>query len=148
VRAVHHAIDVAAPPERVWGVLTDLSTWTRWFPFLRDVRVHGGAADPWRVGARFTMRFAAGPLALPVTVTVEECDAPYKVRWVGGRLGLRGDHAYTIDVRAKGVTRFTSHEEFTGPLSRLVAGPVFARLDDATHRSMDLFRNLVEQTRA
>jgi hypothetical protein len=135
---VHHAIDVAATPDDCWRVFSDLATWTRWFPMLQ--RVDGEL----RPGGKLTLRFAAGPASLPVDVAIQEFKPGELVRWVGGRLGVRGDHAYSFGVHAPGTTRFTSHESFSGLGARLITGPIFARLDGETHQSMERFKALVE----
>ncbi|MCU1278420.1 MAG: cyclase/dehydrase [bacterium] len=135
---VHHAIDVAATPDDCWRVFSDLSTWTRWFPMLQ--RVDGEL----RSGGKLTLRFAAGPTSLPVDVAIEEYKPSELVRWVGGRLGVRGDHAYSFAVSNPGLTRVTSRECFSGFGARLITGPIFAKLDNETHQSMERFKALVE----
>ena len=135
---VHHAIDVAATPDECWRVFSDLSTWTRWFPMLQGV--HGEL----RSGGKLTLRFAAGPGSLPVEVAIEEFAPGERVRWVGGRLGVRADHAYSFEVHQPETTRFTSRECFSGFGARLITGPIFARFDDAAHQSMAHFKALVE----
>src|SRR5690349_21223255 len=109
---VHHAIDVAAPPEVCWRALSDLSQWPRWFPMCKDARAVGG--EPWRIGGRVEITFHAGPVPLPVTVEVKELEPGRIVRWVGGRMGMSGNHSYTFSVNSPGLTRVTSHEEFSG----------------------------------
>jgi hypothetical protein len=141
VPTVEHAIDVAATPADCWRVFHDLATWPRWFPFLRGVR------GELRAGGRLTLLFAAGPTSLPVDVTVEEFAPPARVRWIGGKLGVRGDHSYTFETKFPGTTRFTSSETFSGFGARLIAGPIFAKLDGETHSSMERFKALVEATR-
>ena len=144
---VRHAIDVAATPEACWKVLTDLTTWPRWFPRARWASVVGDEPDPWHLGGRFEIAFDFG---VPVSVkpTVEELDRSrpsyYKVRWVGSGFGITGNHAYTLEVQQPGLTRVTSDEEFSGIGARLVAGPVFKRLDEEVHRSLERFKELVE----
>ena len=135
---VQHAIDVAATPEDCWRIFGDLATWPRWFPMLE--RVEGEL----RAGGRLTLRFAVGPARLPVEVAIEEYRPGELVRWVGGRLGVRGDHFYSFAVNNPGSTRVTSHETFSGVGARLITGPVFARLDGETHQSMERFKALVE----
>ncbi|HEY1588055.1 MAG TPA: SRPBCC family protein, partial [Polyangia bacterium] len=99
---VHHAIDVAATPDDCWRIFSDLSTWARWFPMLH--RVDGEL----RAGGRLKLIFAAGPAHLPVDVTIEEYKPRELVRWVGGKLGVRGDHYYSFAVNTPGTTRVTS----------------------------------------
>ena len=135
---VHHAIDVAATPDECWRVFSDLSTWTRWFPMLRSVE------GELRSGGRLRLAFAAGPASFPVDVTIEEYRPRELVRWVGGRLGVRGDHSYSFGESQPRITRVTSREMFSGLGSRLITGPIFDKLDGETHQSMERFKALVE----
>lgn len=135
---VHHAIDVAATPDDCWRVFSDLATWTRWFPMLRAVE------GELRAGGRLRLSFAAGPASFPVEVTIEEYRPRELVRWVGGRLGVRGDHFYSFSVNNPGTTRVTSRECFSGIGARLITGPIFEKLDGETHQSMERFKALVE----
>jgi hypothetical protein len=139
---VHHAIDVAASPDDCWRVFADLGSWPAWFPFLRAVR------GELRIGGRLTLSIAAGPTALPLQVTVEELVAGERVRWRGGALGVTGNHSYSFSTPAPGLTRVTSHEEFSGLGARLIAGPIFDRFDGEVHQSMARFKALVEATHA
>jgi len=139
---VQHAIDVAATPAECWRVFADLSTWTRWFPMLREV------SGELRLGGRLKLGFIAGPTTLPVTVTIEELVPGERIRWKGGALGVRGDHSYLFAVNHPGLCRVTSRECFSGLGARLIAGPVFAKIDGEVHHSMERFKALVEATRA
>jgi hypothetical protein len=133
---------VAATPDECWRVFSDLTTWTRWFPMLRAVR------GELRAGGRLTLSFAAGPTTLPVDVNIEEYEPAQRIRWIGGKLGIRGDHSYLFSVNNPGLTRVTSRECFSGLGARLIAGPVFAKLDGEVHSSMERFKALVEAKRA
>jgi hypothetical protein len=135
---VHHAIDVAATPDDCWRIFSDLSTWTRWFPMLQKVD------GELRAGGKLTLTFAAGPARVPVEVMIEEYRRGELVRWVGGRLGVRGDHSYSFSVNNPGTTRVTSRECFSGFGARLITGPIFNKLDGETHQSMARFKALVE----
>jgi hypothetical protein len=139
---VHHAIDVAASPEACWRVFADLGSWPAWFPFLRAVR------GELRTGARLTLSIAAGPTALPLRVTVEELVPGQRVSWRGSALGVTGCHSYSFATPAAGLTRVTSHEEFSGLGARLIAGRVFDKFDGEVHQSMARFKALVEATHA
>lgn len=139
----HHAIDIAATPEQCWRVLTDLSTWPRWFPRLKYASVVGAAPDPWRVGGQFEIVFDFG-ISVSVKPVVQELERAKRVRWIGRGWGIEGDHAYTLETKAPGMTRVTSHEEFSGFGARLITGGVQARLDDEVHRSMAKLKALVE----
>src|SRR4051812_29010049 len=124
---VHHAIDVKAPPEECWKRFVDLDAWPKWFPLCKNARSLGD--NPWRVGGRIEIVFHAGPLGVPIVVELEELDPRKLVRWRGGRLGLSGNHSYTFSVNSPGLTRVTSHEEFSGMAARWIPGKVIERID-------------------
>jgi hypothetical protein len=140
---VRHAIDVAATPEACWKVLADLGTWPRWFPRLKYASVLGGDNDPWRVGGRFEIVFDFG-LSVSVRPVVEEIEKARRVRWVGKGMGIQGNHSYTFETKSPGLTRVTSHEEFSGLGARLMTRRVVGLLDTEVHRSMERFKALVE----
>lgn len=139
---VQHAIDVAATPDECWRVFADLAGWPRWFPFLRGVK--GELAS----GGRLTLLFAAGPTTLPVNVDIQELQPAAKIRWIGGAMGVRGDHSYLFSVNISGMTRVTSAECFSGLGARLIAGPLLSKLDGEVHQSMARFKQLVEARQA
>src|SRR5262245_23615053 len=108
---VHHAIDVKASPDACWERFADLSFWPQWFPLCKNAR--GLDGNPWRIGGRIEITFQAGPMGVPVVVELAELEPGKVVRWVGGRLGMSGNHSYTFGVNSPGLTRVTSHEEFS-----------------------------------
>lgn len=57
--------NVAAPPETVWRLLTDVEQWPRWGPTVTGASVPGGVIE---AGARGTVRTLAG-VTLPFRVT-------------------------------------------------------------------------------
>jgi hypothetical protein len=139
---VHHAIDVNAAPNACWERFVDLGRWREWFPLCKNARSLNG--NPWRVGGRIEITFQAGPLGVPVVVEVEEIEPSKVVRWRGGRLGLSGMHSYTFGVNSPGLTRVTSHEEFSGVAAKWIPRRIIDRLDGEVHRSMERFKSLVE----
>jgi hypothetical protein len=141
--AVHHAIDVSATPEACWKVLGDLTTWPHWFPRLKWASTLNGDSDPWRIGGRFQIAFDFG-IAVTVRTTVEELEPARKVRWVGTGFGITGNHSYTLHSHRPGLTRVTSHEEFTGLGARLMTARIRRMLDEEVHLSLERFRDLVE----
>jgi hypothetical protein len=136
---VHHAIDVKAAPDECWRTFAELADWPKWFPLCKNVRSLDG--NPWKLGNRIEIVFQPG---FPVVVKVEELEPAKIVRWRGGRLGMTGNHSYTFSVNSTGLTRVTSHEEFSGLASKWIPRAVVDRLDGEVHRSMERFKALVE----
>jgi hypothetical protein len=113
------SIDIAAPPERVWEVLTQLAAYPGWNPFI--VRAEGTVA----VGERLSLRMQpVGARQVTVRPTVLEATPGRRLRW-RGRLGFPGvfdvEHVFTISGRAGGGVRLVQEEQFRGVLAPLMA---------------------------
>jgi uncharacterized protein YndB with AHSA1/START domain len=105
------SIDIAAPPERVWDLLTDVTSMGRWSPECYSCRWVDGATGP-AVGARFTGRNKRGLLRWSTTSTVRVADQPRHFAWEVDRSGMRW--GYRFDPVDDG-TRVTEYREEVGP---------------------------------
>jgi hypothetical protein len=113
--------EVAAAPEVVFGVLTDVTRWHEWCTWL------AWDAGEMREGARLSLRLTppagGGYSFAPTVLTV---DAPRHLAWVG-RTGLPGvfdgEHHFELTAIADGRTRLVNRERYAGLLS-----PLFKRL--------------------
>lgn len=108
------SIEIAAEPERVWQILTDLPKWTEWNKTVEKVV---GIAQP---GQKVTVYTKLSPgRAFPVKVT--EFTAPSRMVWTGGMpLGLfTGQRTYRLDATPTG-TRFSMSETFSGLMAPLI----------------------------
>ncbi len=88
-------IDIAAPPERVWEVLTDFAAYGEWNPFLTDI-----TGKP-KKGAGLVVEMA-GPTGRPVIFrpTVLTADPGKELRWRGGLFLPRlfdGEHVFLLE---------------------------------------------------
>ena len=104
---------IDAPPEVVWGILTDAEGWPAWEPNV--TRIEGRIAP----GERITVRTRLSDRAFPATV---EAFAPSeRMVWASGMpLGLfRGARTFTLEPVGGG-TRVTTHERFSGLLLPLI----------------------------
>ena len=105
---------IAAPPAKVWEVLTDVAKWPEWDPFCE--KIEGELALGNKIKA-FT-KLSPGR-AFPVKVT--DLSAPQRMEWSGGMpLGLfKGVRTFTLEASGSG-TQFTMREEFSGPMLFLI----------------------------
>ena len=78
------AIDIAATPERVWAVLTDLASYPQWNPVFRE------ASGQVAVGNRITLTSTQPATGHTMTVKVKVLTAEpaTELRWVSSVLGL------------------------------------------------------------
>mgnify|MGYP001825684409 FL=1 len=131
-------IEIEAPAEAVWEVLTGLDAYPEWNPFIVS------AAGQIEVGATLRNRLESPngkPMTFKPTVTVVEPNT--KFEWLG-RLGFPGlfdgRHIFELEPTAAG-TRFVQREEFTGILV-----PLFARsLDGKTRAGFEAMNRAMKQ---
>ena len=118
--AIHTEIDIDAPQQKTWDVLTDLPKWPEWNPFIHyasgtltlgnyiDVLVQPTGAKP--------IKGKGHVIAL---------EAPHQMVWaaaLGGSWIFRGEHHFQVDATPDGKSRFEQYEEFTGILVPLLKG--------------------------
>ena len=118
-------IDIDASPQRVWHVLTDLSAFPDWNPFI--VRA-GGRIE---VGGKLTLRMQpVGGRAVTLKPTVIEAVDGSRLRW-RGTVGIPGlldaDHVLELAPLDGGGTRLHHDEHFHGLLVPLMAKSVHRR---------------------
>ena len=120
-RTIRSAIEIRAPLDAVWRILTDFSAYPEWNPHIRKVR-----GQP-RVGGRITIhsRPPRGRTVVlrPVVVT---WSPPSEFRWRGtflSRVLFTGEHGFKLEELAETRVRFHQDETFSGLLV-----PLYARL--------------------
>lgn len=111
-------IDIAAPPARVWQVLTDFSAYHEWNPFVTSI-----TGKP-LVGAKLALTLSPPQSdEMKFRPTVLVCDEPRELRWLG-KLWIPGlfdgEHFFQCNEAAEGHTRFVHGENFKGLLVKLV----------------------------
>lgn len=132
-------IDVAAPPDVVWGVLTDFDRWQEWNPEVKSMSFDGPLAP----GAMF--RWKAGPGT--IVSTVEEIDRPRYIRWRGRTLSIAAVHEWRFEGRDGG-TRVETDESFSGTLVRLLRGSLQKQLDRSLEEGLGHLKREAERRAA
>jgi demethylmenaquinone methyltransferase / 2-methoxy-6-polyprenyl-1,4-benzoquinol methylase len=122
VKTLAAKIDVEAPPDRVWEVLTDFPSYPQWNPFMFSVEGRAEAGAHLRIGMQ-----RRGGMVLRFGGRVVVADPPRELAWTGEGLRghwpglLRGDRRVVIEPLAGGRSRLQMHTTFTGVLSPLMA---------------------------
>ncbi len=132
-------IDVAAPPDVVWEVLTDFDRWQEWNPGVKSMSFDGPLAP----GAMF--RWKAGPGT--IVSTVEEIDRPRYIRWRGRTLSIAAVHEWRFEGRDGG-THVETDESFSGMLARLLRGSLQKQLDRALEEGLEHLKREAERRAA
>jgi hypothetical protein len=114
------AVEIEAPAERVWEVLTDLEAYPTWNPFIRR------AAGELRRGARIQVTVQPpGRSEFSFEPTLIAVEPGRELRWLG-HLGVRGlfdgEHGFTIEPLGDNRVRFRHHEVMRGLLVPFLGG--------------------------
>jgi hypothetical protein len=117
-------IDIDAAPDAVWAVLSDLSAYPDWNPFIRE------ASGELAAGARLDLKMQPeGGRAMRFRPKVLYAAPGRELRW-RGRLVARGvfdgEHRFAIEPTAGG-SRLLQEERFTGVLVPLLANGLRTR---------------------
>lgn len=87
------SVTIAAPPERVWNVLTRIDAWPQWFGAISDVQCNGavqpGTAFKWKV---------SGAAISSVFHTVKQHE---RLGWQGKSMGATAIHNWKIEPLGK-----------------------------------------------
>jgi uncharacterized protein YndB with AHSA1/START domain len=124
-RVVRVAAEIAAPPERVWALLTNAADIPRWNSTV--TQIEGRIAR----GERLAIRVPITSRTFKVTVDIVE--PPARLVWSAGSAVFRGVRTCTLAPTAAGATRFVLEEVFTGIMLPLISlslpdfKPVFER---------------------
>lgn len=120
-RTIRSAIEIRAPLETVWGVLTDFASYPDWNPHIRQVR---GRV---KTGARISIHTRPpGGRLIVMRPTVINWEPPNELRWRSTFLSWRlfsGEHGFRLEPIAVNRVRFVQDETFRGLLV-----PLYSRL--------------------
>lgn len=130
MQKIQSQIEINAPAEQVWQILTDFAAFPQWNPFIP--RISGEAK---RGGSLEVRLQAPDSVGMTLRPTVLEAEPNREFRWVGRLVipGLfAGEHSWTLEPLGPNRVRFIQHETFTGLLV-----PFFRRILTATLRGFE-----------
>ena len=131
MREIRTEIEIDAPPERVWDVLTDTAAYDAWNPFIRQLE------GDLREGSTLKVTMAPpGGRAMTFRPAVTGLQPRRRFAWLG-HLGVRGvfdgEHVHEIEEIGQNRTRYVQRERFTGLLVPL-AGGVLRKTEEGFRR--------------
>jgi hypothetical protein len=118
MREIRTEIEIDAPAERVWNILTDLASFPQWNPFILQ------ATGQPKAGARLEVRIQPpGSKGMTFRPTVLRVEPNRELRWLG-RLWMPwlfdGEHIFLLEPLGPTHTRLVQRETFNGLLVPLL----------------------------
>jgi hypothetical protein len=129
------SLQMAATPEKVWTVLTDIRQWSTWNPDVKSVSIDGPVAPG------TTFRWKAGPGT--ITSVFQAVEPSHLVAWTGRTLGIRAIHVYRLE-RQGDMTLVTSEESWAGVPVQLARGSMQKTLQRAIESGLQHLKTRVE----
>jgi uncharacterized protein YndB with AHSA1/START domain len=129
-------IEIDAPPDAVWDVLTVFERWPEWNPEVKSMSFEGPLAP----GSVF--RWKAGPGT--IVSTLEEVDRPRYIRWRGRTMSIAAIHEWRFGERDGG-THVETNESFSGVLARLLRRSLQKQLDRALEEGLEHLKREAER---
>ena len=136
--SLHLRVDVAAPMDQVWAVLTNFDAYADWHPHI--ISVHADLMP----GGQITVS-AAGAGELSLDAKIVDVEAPHLLVFEGGdpdQILVR--HTWELSTSPDGTTRVDDHESFLGP----DASAMFAQHSEGMRQQlepiMDALKTAVE----
>lgn len=133
----HGSIEIGAPADVVWSVLTDFDRWPSWMPSVRSVDADG----PFVTGTRF--RWRAGSASLISEVL--EAEPGQSAAWRGSTRGIEAIHTWRFESDPRGDTTLVRTEEsWEGFLPRLLPGYLGKALAKALEDGLEALKRQSE----
>ena len=132
-------LEIAAPPEVVWDVLTGFEQWPTWNPEVKSMSIAGPVAPDTE------FRWKAGPGT--IVSTIEQVDPPSSIRWRGRTLSIKAIHDWRFEPRDGG-THVETHETFSGVLARVLRGSLQKTLDRSLEEGLQALKREAERRAA
>jgi uncharacterized protein YndB with AHSA1/START domain len=99
-------IEIEAPPEKVWSVLTDVNGWPQWQPDIKDAQIAG----PLESGTTFTWK--AGGTRIHSRLALVEPGT--RLAWTGSAWMARAVHVWKLEPVRGNKTRVKVDESMSG----------------------------------
>lgn len=118
-------VDIEAPPERVWEVLSDVERWPEWTETVTAATRLD--ASPLGLGSRVRVE---QPKLPPTEYVVTEIDPGRGFTWVATGPGVRTTARHALEARAEGGSRVVLAVEQAGLLGAVMGRLFFTGLTD------------------
>jgi uncharacterized protein YndB with AHSA1/START domain len=147
VTKLEREIDIDAPPDRVYDVLTDPDCLGEWVTIQEELEEAPEGRDLER-GDTLRQRMKVAGQRFKLSWTVVEADRPSRIVWEGhGPMGSEARAVYDLAENGDGGTHFTYSNEYEmpgGPAGRLAGRAIVAASGREANRTLERLKELVE----
>jgi len=116
------SVQIAAPRETVWSLLSDVGGWPSWNPGIASASIDGELTR----GARVVWKSGPGT----IKSTIADVEPGGRLSWTGSLMGIKAIHVWTVDTKDDETT-VTTQESWEGLVVRLTKKSSQRALDDA-----------------
>jgi uncharacterized protein YndB with AHSA1/START domain len=139
---------VAASPEEVYALVSDVTRMGEWSPETSSCRWVGDATGP-KVGARFRGSNRRGPLLWTTTCTVTAAEPPHRFAFSVAYAGVPiSDWSYTFAADGQSCTVVESWTDRRNKLLQVSSIPVMGVVDRGAHNRRGMVATLAALKRA
>ncbi len=107
------SLSIAAPPDSVWRVFSDVARWTEWCGVCLRAEVEEGF--DWRIGQKISLRLRMAGVGVPFNVGITESEPGHRIAWASTKFTVTAVRTFTFVEDASGTT-VTDHKLFTSPV--------------------------------
>ena len=121
MREISSEIEIAAPPAKVWGLITQFDRWHEWSPIIKASSGRAGLGEKIDITMVGMSEESTGPRYSP-TITV--FDEPKNLRWRAHMMApivFTNDKLFELEETPSG-TRLVHKELFSGLLAPIFCG--------------------------
>ncbi|HTY94037.1 MAG TPA: SRPBCC family protein [Steroidobacteraceae bacterium] len=129
-------VGIAAPPERVWQLLTRIDRWSEWNALVERAKLDG-QLEP---GSLFHWKSKG----LTVTSTLRDVVPCRRLAWTGKALGTRAIHTWELAATPSG-TLLRTAESFSGWLPKLMPRAMQRTLEETLPAWLQAVRSEAER---
>jgi uncharacterized protein YndB with AHSA1/START domain len=148
VTKLERAIEIDAPRERVYEVLTDPRCLGEWVTIQEELEEAPEGRDLVE-GDTLRQRMKVAGKSFKLSWTVVQADPPARIVWEGsGPVGSKARAVYGLEETAGGGTRFSYLNEYAmpgGPAGRLAGRAIMKASGGEADRSLERLKALVEK---
>jgi hypothetical protein len=129
-------LEISAPREHVWAVLTDFDHWPTWNADVKSMHFEESVAP----GSKF--RWKAGPGT--IASVIARVEPPGLIAWTGKTLGIKAIHVWVLEPH-NGQTLVRTEESYDGLPARIFRASMQKTLDGALARGLRYLKAEIER---